>query len=135
MAEAGNLSSETRSRVAEQQPWALLDICEEQNLEIPRYGTREKGDPLANVLPRVPHKPPEPPHATREIPRDCPKLHPGTQAELLRTHMRTQKPPVQLCFSVNPSGPHGCSGKSEPSGADTGGFGDTWASAMESYAK
>jgi hypothetical protein len=67
----GRASSETRSRVAEQQPWALLDICEEQNLEIPRYGTREKGDPLANVLPRVPHKPPEPPHATREIPRDA----------------------------------------------------------------
>jgi hypothetical protein len=45
--------SETRSRVAEQQPWALLDICEEQNLEMPRYGTREKGDPLANVVPRA----------------------------------------------------------------------------------
>ena len=51
-------------RVAEQQPWALLDNCEAQNLEKPRNGTREEGDPLALVS--------KSPHAStlREIARD-----------------------------------------------------------------
>jgi hypothetical protein len=47
-------SSETPSRVAEQQPWGLLDNCETQNLEMLRNGTREKGDPLTHVSSQAP---------------------------------------------------------------------------------
>jgi 2-polyprenyl-6-methoxyphenol hydroxylase-like FAD-dependent oxidoreductase len=56
-------------RVAEQQPWALLVICEAQNIEMLRNGTREKGDPLNWTRPRVPTRPLMLP-TSREMPRN-----------------------------------------------------------------
>jgi hypothetical protein len=55
--ESGHLLEQDTVAVAEQQPWALLDNREAQNLEMPRNGIRENDPVDTRVLqkPLLPH--------------------------------------------------------------------------------